>query len=138
MLAVYAPEDVAHLGDIPTLAFPKMVEGTTHNHHGQPVLARGRVLYAGQCVAFVVAETMDQARDALEAIEVDYVPLPAVTDPKKAIEPGAPLLWDDAPANRSFEFELGDQAATEAGFAKAAHVVKLDVINNRVISSPAP
>ena len=133
VLAVYAPDDVAHLGDIPTLAFPKLVEGTEYHHHGQPVLARGRVLYAGQCVAFVVAETMEQARDALEAIEVDYAPLPAVTDPKKAIEAAAPLLWEDAPNNRSFEFELGDQAATDAGFAQAAYVVKLDVINNRVI-----
>lgn len=135
VLAVYAPADVAHLGDIPTLAFPKMVEGTEHRHHGQPVLARGRVRYAGQCVAFVVAETLAQAHDAAEAVMVDYEPLPAVTDPKMAAEPDAPQLWDDVPANRSFEFELGDQAATGAGFDAAAHVVKLDVINNRVILS---
>lgn len=135
VLAVYTPDDVAHLGDIPTLAFPKMIEGTVYHHHGQPILARGRTLYAGQCVAFVVAEMLEQARDAAEAVEVDYEPLPAVTDPKKAVEPGAPQLWDDAPENRSFEFDLGYKAATEEGFAKAAHVVKLDVINNRVILS---
>ncbi len=133
VLAVYAPDDVAHLGDIPTLTFPKTVEGTEFHHHGQPVLARGRVLYAGQCVAFVVAETLAQARDAVEAIQVDYEPLPAVTDPKQATEAGAPQLWDDAPENRSFEFELGEKAATDAGFAEAARVVRLDVVNNRVI-----
>jgi len=137
VLAVYTAEDVKDLGDIPTLAFPKMIEGTEFHHHGQPVLARGRVRYAGEPVAFVVAETREQARDAAEAIAFDYAPLAAVTDPKAAADPGAPLLHDDAPANRSFEFELGDQAATEAGFAKAARVVKLDVINNRVILNAA-
>ena len=135
VLAVYAPADVADLGDIPTLAFPAMIEGTEHRHHGQPVLARDRVRYAGQCVAFVVAETLVQARDAAEAVMVDYDPLPAVTDPKQATRKGAPQLWDDAPENRSFEFELGDKAATDAGFAEAERVISLDVINNRVILS---
>mgnify|MGYP003627267756 CR=1 FL=1 len=133
VLAIYTGEDVKALGDIPTLTFPKMVDGTTFHDHGQPPLARDRVRYPGQSVAFVVAETREQARDAAEAVAVDYAPLPAVTDAKGATEAGAPQLWDDAPENRSFEFELGDKSATEAGFAKAAHVVKLDVLNNRVI-----
>lgn len=135
VLAVYTGADTKSLGDIPTLAFPKMIEGTEYRHHGQPVLARGRVRYAGESVAFVVAETREQARDAAEAVQVDYAPLAAVTDAKRAVEAGAPQLWEDAPENRSFEFDLGDVAATEAGFAKAARVVKLDVINNRVILS---
>ncbi|HKK31663.1 MAG TPA: xanthine dehydrogenase family protein molybdopterin-binding subunit, partial [Alphaproteobacteria bacterium] len=133
VLAVYTSEDTASLGDIPTLAFPKMIEGTEYRHHGQPVLARGRVRYAGESVAFVVAESRERARDAAEAIAVDYAPLATVTDAKRAAQIGAPQLWEDAPENRSFEFELGDQGATEAGFAKAARVVTLDVINNRVI-----
>lgn len=135
VLAVYTGADVAALGDIPTLAFPKMVPGTEYHHHGQPVLARERVRYVGEPVAFVVAETRDQAQDAAEAILLDLSPLPAVTDAKGAADEGAAVLHDDAPANRSFEFELGDQAATEAGFDQAARVVKLDVINNRVILS---
>ena len=133
VLAAYTAEDVAALGDIPTLAFPKMVEGTEYRNHGQPVLARGRVRYAGEPVAFVVAETRGQAQDAAEAIEVDYRPLSAVTDPMKAAEAGAPRIHDDTPANRSFEFELGDHAATETAFAKAVRTVKLDVVNNRVV-----
>ncbi len=133
VLAVYTGADVAGLGDIPTLAFPPLVPETVYHHHGQPLLARGRVRYAGESVAFVVAETREQARDAAEAIQVDYSPLPAITDAKAATETGAPQLWPDAPANRAFEFQLGDQAATEAGFAKAARVVRLDVINNRVL-----
>src|SRR6056297_1093896 len=133
VLAVYTSEDTASLGDIPTLAFPKMIEGTEYRHHGQPVLARGRVRYAGESGAFVVAESRERARDAAEAIAVDYAPLATVTDAKRAAQIGAPQLWEDAPENRSFEFELGDQGATEAGFAKAARVVTLDVINNRVI-----
>ncbi len=137
VLAVYTAADVRELGDIPTLAFPKMIEGTDFHHHGQPVLARGRARYAGEPVAFAVAETREQARDAAEAIQVDYAPLPAVTDAKGAAEPNAPQLWEDAPQNRSFEFDLGDAAATGAGFAQAARVVKLDVINNRVILNAA-
>lgn len=137
VLAIYTAADVRALGDIPTLAFPQMIAGTEYRHHGQPVLARERVRYAGEPVAFVVAETREQARDAAEAIAVDYAPLPAVTDPKGAAAAGAVQLWEDAPDNRSFEFDLGDPEATEAGFAKAARVVKLDVVNNRVILNAA-
>jgi aerobic carbon-monoxide dehydrogenase large subunit len=133
VLAVYSAGDVKDLGDIPTLTFPKMIEGTEFRHHGQPVLARARVRYPGESVAFVVAETREQARDAAEAIDVDYAPLPAIVDAKAATKSGAPQLWDDAPENRSFEFELGNPTATEAGFQAAARVIKLDVLNNRVI-----
>jgi carbon-monoxide dehydrogenase large subunit len=133
VLGIYTGVDVAALGDIPTLAFPPLVPDTEYHHHGQPVLARDRVRYTGESVAFVVAETREQARDAAEAIQVDYNLLPVIIDAKATTEPGAPQLWPDAPANRAFEFQLGDEAATDAGFAGATRVVRLDVINNRVL-----
>ena len=102
----------------------------------RPALAEGRVRYVGDAVAFVVAETVLQARDAAEAIEVEYDPLPAIADAAAALEPGAPLLWDEAPGNLAFRFEKGDRAAMEAAFAKAAHVVELEWVNNRVTAAP--
>ena len=135
VLAVYhggmAP--VQALGDIPTLAFPAMKAGTEYHSHGQPVLARQRVRYRGEAVAFIVAESREQARDAAEAVEIDYQPLPAVSDGRATTAADAPQIWDDAPDNVAFQFVLGDETGTADGIAKAARVVKLDVDNNRVI-----
>ncbi len=102
----------------------------------RPVLARGRVRYVGQPVAFVVAEGEAAARDAAELIEVDYDPLPAVVDGAAALAAGAPQIWPEAPGNEVFRFEKGDRAATDAAFAAAAHVTALDLFNNRVHALP--
>ncbi|MDN3568176.1 xanthine dehydrogenase family protein molybdopterin-binding subunit [Paeniroseomonas aquatica] len=99
-------------------------------------LAADAVRHVGEAVAFVVAETAAQARDAAEAIAVGYDPLPAVVDSRAALAPGAPQLWPEAPGNAVFRFERGDRAATEAGFAAAAHVVELELINNRIHAAP--
>ncbi|NOG72987.1 xanthine dehydrogenase family protein molybdopterin-binding subunit [Roseicella sp. DB1501] len=99
-------------------------------------LARGAVRHVGEPVALVVAESLAAARDAAEAIEVAYDPRPAVVDSRAALAPGAPQLWPQAPGNRAFRFERGDRAATEAGFAAAARIVELDLINNRVHAAP--
>ena len=99
-------------------------------------LAGGHVRHVGDPVAFVVAESLNAALDALELIEVDYAPLPAVVDSRAALAPGAPELWPEAAGNLAYTFEKGDRAATEAAIAGAAHVVELDIRNNRV--SPAP
>ncbi|KQT54811.1 carbon monoxide dehydrogenase [Aureimonas sp. Leaf454] len=98
-----------------------------------PALAVGTVRHVGQAVAVVVAETKAQARDAAEAVEVAYAELPAVTQASKAIQPGAPQLHPEAPDNVVFDWEIGDRAATEAAFAKAAHVTKLHIVNNRLV-----
>ncbi|MDA0703850.1 MAG: xanthine dehydrogenase family protein molybdopterin-binding subunit [Proteobacteria bacterium] len=97
-----------------------------------PVLAEGRVRFVGQPVALVVAETLDQARDAAEAVAVDYDPLPAITDPRAAIGAGAPRIWDEASDNLCADWGLGDPAAVEAAFAGATHQVELSLTNNRV------
>ena len=86
----------------------------------------------GDRVAFVVAETLQQARDAAELIEIDYEPLPAVIAVEDAIKPGAPAVWDEAPNNVAVALMMGNKEATDAAFAKAKHVVSLKLVNNRV------
>lgn len=98
-------------------------------------LARERVRYAGEPVAFVVADTADQAQDALELIEVDYEALPSVMEVADALDPSAVQLWPDAPGNVTFDWETGDSAATDAAFASAAHVSRMRLDNNRVVVS---
>jgi carbon-monoxide dehydrogenase large subunit len=99
-------------------------------------LARDRVRHVGDPVAFVVAETRAQARDAAELIAVRYRALPAVVDAPSALAAGAPLLWDEAPGNLSYRFERGDKAAVEAAFAGAVHIVEIELVNNRLVVAP--
>ena len=99
----------------------------------QPLLATDRVRYLGEPVAFVVAETQAQARDALELIAVDYELLPAVTEIDEAMASEAPHLWDELDSNLSFDWEGGDAGAAERAFADAAHVTRLRLENNRVV-----
>ena len=89
--------------------------------------------FVGDRVAFVVAETQAQARDAAEMIEIDYEPLPAVALIGDAAKDGAPKVWDDNPnGNVAFMLMFGSKEATDAAFAKAKHVVKLEMENNRL------
>jgi aerobic carbon-monoxide dehydrogenase large subunit len=113
-----------------------------HNRDGSPVpvaphhvLATDRVRHVGAAVAFVIAETVAQAKDAAEKVVVDYEPLPAVIDATAAVEPGAPRLYDDLP-NIMIDAEVGDAKATDAAFARAAHVTRLDTWVNRVTGVP--
>jgi carbon-monoxide dehydrogenase large subunit len=99
-------------------------------------LAVDRARHVGDPVAVVVGETIAAARDGAERVEVDYEPLPSVTGTAAALEPGAPLVWDDVPGNLSFDWESGNKAAVDAAFGKAARVVGLDLINNRVVQNP--
>ena len=89
--------------------------------------------YVGDHVAVVVADSMAAAKDAAELVDVDYGVLPAVVDIASALSDGAPLIHDDAPGNQCYDWEMGDKAATDAAFAGAQHVVKLDLVNNRLI-----
>ncbi|ELZ35102.1 aldehyde oxidase and xanthine dehydrogenase molybdopterin binding protein [Halogeometricum pallidum JCM 14848] len=102
---------------------------------GHPVLARERVRYEGQPVAAVVAEDRYVARDAVEAVDVEYESLPAVVDPAEATADGAPTLYETAPDNVALDAELGDAAATEEAFSAADRVVELELVNNRLIAS---
>ena len=92
--------------------------------------------FVGEPVAMVVAETIDQAKDAAELVEIAYEPLPAVARAADALNPGAPSLWDDAPDNLCIDIELGDAAGTAEAFARAAHVVRLGTWVQRVTGVP--
>ncbi|MFT3808727.1 MAG: xanthine dehydrogenase family protein molybdopterin-binding subunit [Micropepsaceae bacterium] len=101
-----------------------------------PALAQGKVRYAGDAVAVIIAETYAEARDAAEAVIVDYDVLPAVADAKAALDAAAPLVHDDIPHNMVFDWELGNFKETVDAFANAAKVVSLDIVNNRLIPNP--
>ena len=103
------------------------------NEPPHPVLAQGKVRYVGDPVALVIAETPKQAKDAAELIDVDYEVLPAVVNCVDALKPGAPQIHDERAGQQVLHWALGDKAAVDAAFAKAAHVSKLDIVNNRLI-----
>jgi carbon-monoxide dehydrogenase large subunit len=127
--------EVAGLGlQVPRM--PRMRrDGSPGFNAPQPHLARGEVRYVGDPVAFVVAETLNQAKDAAELIEVDYEPLPALVSTAAAVEPGAVKIWDACPDNVAFYHEIGNKAAVEAAFASAAHVIKHRMVINRITAN---
>jgi aerobic carbon-monoxide dehydrogenase large subunit len=99
-------------------------------------LARGRVRHVGDPVALVVAESRDLARDAVGRIAIEYRPLEAVVDAPAALQPGAPAIWGEAPGNLCYQFQKGDQTAASAAFARAVHIVEIEIVNNRVVPVP--
>ncbi len=119
-------------GDLPVPGGMKRRDGSPMYRPRYPALVSDRVRWVGDYVAFVVAETYLAAVDAAELIEVDYEPLPAVVSTADAAAPGAPRVWDDCPDNVCFVHRDGDAAATDAAFAKAAHVVRGHFVVNRV------
>src|ERR1700676_3797969 len=108
-------------------------EGTPMKRGAWPARARETVRFAGQAVAVVIAETKNQAKDAAEAVVVNYEELPAAADIRAAIKPGAPQLHPEAPGNVIYDWTIGDEAATEAAFKSAANVISLDITNNRLV-----
>ena len=127
------------LGDMPCLVPMKNIDGSRRADTPRPLLARDRVRFVGDPVALVVAETLAQARDAAEEIDIDYAPLAAVCDARAALADGAPAVFDHVPGNRCFEWHQGDAAAVDAAFAKAAHITRVDLENNRcVVNSLEP
>jgi len=98
-----------------------------------PILAVGKVRHVGDPIAAVIAETLEQAKNAAEKINADLTELPAVVDMRKALAGGGVAVHDEAADNLCFDWELGDKAATDAAFAAAAHVTKLDLVNNRLV-----
>src|SRR3954452_14206500 len=134
VLGVWTGADLASAGYGPfTCGLPlKNRDGSPLLQTNRTALMTDRVRYVGDPVACVVAETLAQARDAGEGIELEIEPLPAVTEPAEAAKPGAPQLYDHIPNNVALDYHYGDAAKVEAAFASAAHVTKLDVVNTRV------
>src|ERR1700758_1573765 len=119
VLAVYTGEDLARdgLGTIPCLSAVTNRDGSPSVLPPHPAIARDRVRHVGDTVAMVVAEGAAAARDAAELIVGDYEPLPAVVETAHALDPGQPLVWDEAPDNLCFDWEVGDRAAVERAMA---------------------
>jgi carbon-monoxide dehydrogenase large subunit len=134
VVAILTGEDVAAAGlKALGVALPfKRPDGSDLAAPPRPILAQGLVRFVGEPVAAIIAESPAAARDAAEAIMVEYEELPAVTALRDAIAPGAPQLWPAAGNNIVAETRYGDQAAVQAAFAKAAHVVALDLVNQRL------
>ncbi len=128
-------EDIAHLGDLPCKGVIMQVDGTMVKPTPRPVLPKDTVRHVGEAIAFVVAETVEQARDAAEAVMVDYVVKPAVTGIANAIAKGAPQVWADRPGNIAFVAQQGNKDKADAAFAKAAKTVSMTIANNRLVSS---
>ncbi len=122
-------------GSLPVGSGRKRADGSSLYAPPLPALVSGRVRRVGDTVAFVVAETLNQAKDAAELIEVNYEALPAVTSTADAARDGAPLVYDDCANNISFVHEGGDKQAVEEAFARADHIVAHDFVINRVMAA---
>ena len=130
VIGVFTGADTADVGLMPSGWNPPGIKVPA-----QRVLQTDKVRHVGDRVAMVVAETPYIAQDALDLIEVDYEPLPAVTDAKKAADPGAPQLHDDVPNNISYTWALGNKEECDKAFAEADKVVELDLVNQRLIAT---
>ncbi|MCW5653632.1 xanthine dehydrogenase family protein molybdopterin-binding subunit [Hydrogenophaga sp.] len=138
VIGVLDGEDVAadKIGGLPCGWLITGTDGQPMKEPPHPILAHGKVRYVGDHVVMVVADTVENARNAAELVDVDYEPLDAVVDVRDAMKSGAPTLHDAAPDNHCYKWAIGDKSQVDAAFAKAAHVTKLDLINNRLAPNP--
>ena len=131
--AIFTGADMEGVGGIPTGWLIHSKDGTPMVEPPHPPLAAGKVRHVGDCVAIVLADTRERAQAAAALIDVDYQELPAAASIEAALADGAPLVWDEAPGNVCYDWEVGDKEATDAAFAGAAHVVSIDVVNQRLV-----
>jgi aerobic carbon-monoxide dehydrogenase large subunit len=146
VIAVYTAADFVADGGKPIAHMPTMLGGadvTVTMRDGftifivpQAILASDHTRYVGEPVALVVAETTDAAKDGVEMLEIDYEPLPAVASARDAVAPGAPLVWEECADNLCVDVEVGDKVATEAAFASATHITRIDTWIPRVTGTP--
>jgi len=130
--AILTAEDVRDLGGLPCLF---NLETDPFTAPPYAILADGEVRHVGDAVAFVVADTIDQARDGIEAIEANWAPLPAVTGVANAVKKGAPQVWPDHAGNVLFDVSIGDKKATDEAFGRAHAVADISIVNPRVVAS---
>jgi len=135
VVAIYTGDDIAadKVGGLICGWMIHSKDGSPMKAGAHPVLAQGKVRYVGDHVAVIIADTYAQARDAAEKIVVDYGVLPAAFDTATTMKKGAPQVHDVAPDNIVYNWHIGDKSATDAAFAAAKHVAKLDLINNHLI-----
>jgi carbon-monoxide dehydrogenase large subunit len=135
VLGIYTGKDfvAAGYGTLKCIVPFKNRDGSEMKKPPRNAMPTDKVRYVGDPLAFVVAETLLQAKDAAEAVEVEIDPLPAVTDPETAAKPGAPVIYDEAPDNVALDYHYGDTDKVNEAFAKAAHVTQLKIVNSRVV-----
>jgi aerobic carbon-monoxide dehydrogenase large subunit len=133
VLGVYTAADLKGYGPLKCVVPFNNRDGSPMKKPLREALAVGKVRYVGDPVAFVVAETVNAAKDAAEAVNIDIEALPSVTTAEDAAKPGAPQLYDDVPGNVSLDYHYGDADAVKAAFDKAAHITKLKLINSRLV-----
>ena len=133
VLGVYTGADLSAYGTLKCAVPFKNRDGSEMSKPKRPSMPGDKVRFVGDPVAVVVAETMAQAKDAAEAVELDIEPLPSVTSARDAAKPGAPQLYDDAPGNVALDYLYGDPAKVAEAFSKAAHVAKLTLVNSRLV-----
>ncbi len=133
VLAVLTAADLSAYGGLKCNLPLKSLDGSPIRYTPRPALAGDKVRYVGDPVACVIAETVAQAKDAAETIALDVEPLPAVMTAREAAKPGAPQVWDGVPHNLALDYHYGDKDKVAGAFIKAAHVVKLPLINQRLV-----
>jgi carbon-monoxide dehydrogenase large subunit len=136
VLGVYTGADLADYGTLKCAVPFKNRDGTDMRKPPRPALPTDKVRFVGDPIAFVIAETPLQAKDAAEAVEVDIESLPAVVRVEDAVRAGAPLIHAEAPGNVALDYHYGDSKQVAAAFAKAAHVTRLKLINTRLVVNP--
>jgi len=135
VLAVYTAEEInaGGYGPLKTVMPLKNRDGSMMKVPVRFALASEKVRFVGDPIACVIAETINQGKDAAEAVELDVEPLPVVTEPREAVKPGAPQIYDEAPGNVAADWTFGDSAKVAEAFKNAAHVVKMPLRNTRVV-----
>src|ERR1700678_19859 len=133
--AVYVASDFADLGDLPCLAPVANADGSSTPLKPYPVMASDEAQHVGDIIAMVVADKVDQARDAAELISVTWDELPAVIVMEEAVRPGVPLIFSDAPGNVAYDTHIGSKEETDKAFAGAAHTVRIKINNPRVVAN---
>ncbi|MEY2801101.1 MAG: hypothetical protein RL513_685 [Pseudomonadota bacterium] len=138
VIGIFDGQDVAadKIGGLPCGWLITSTDGQPMKEPPHPILAQGKVRYVGDHVAMVVADTLENAKNAAELVEVDYEALAAVVDVRDSMKTGAPTLHDAAPGNHCYKWAIGDKTAVDAAFKNAAHVTKLDLVNNRLAPNP--
>ncbi len=137
VVAIFTGADMAadEIGGLPCGWLIHSKDGSPMVEPPHPALASETVRHVGDCVAVVLAETRAQSQAAASLVDVDYDELPAVASIGAAAADGAPLVWDEAPGNVCYDWEIGDKAATDEAFANADRVVSIDLINQRLVTN---
>ena len=134
VVAIYTGADVAAINGVPCGWQVNFKNGDTMKEPKHPLLVADKVRHVGDAVAMVIAETREQAKDAAEAVMVEYEELPVVVNASEAVKPGAPLVHDDVPSNVCFDWEIGNpKAEVDEAMSKATHITTLEFLNQRLV-----